>query len=380
MLSDEAPGTFFTLAATETASAHGASAGAPFEGDGATAVRGAMSAGEGALPAGGTVVALREGNGHVFGGLLSGAPAVPTEFLQMMAEALGLGIERAWRQAKLDGLMEIATMWVSDVCEGDKRLQSAVWHAGDASVVGGGTMRLDLTAADGGPAGALVVTCKAGAELNKYMTEILEVTGRLLQEAIGEIAALHIGDPFSWLPEGIAGAENASRLLLPYKLQLYARKVLGELDPKLIAELKSYNDPPPSVYRTCLGVYLLLGRKGKDLGEWSKVRAELKEAIIGEMLAFDAMAKGKKKPWADSRKATKGLSSDEVFKKGSLPVQVMFKWLEIERVVRKVCVKLRKEEAAEAAEGGEGDEELTQDEAAAKLQAVQRGNKARKAA
>ena len=53
-----------------------------------------------------------------------------------------------------------------------------MWHAGDASSVAAGTMRLNLTAADGGPAGALVVTCKAGAELNKYMTEILDVTGR----------------------------------------------------------------------------------------------------------------------------------------------------------------------------------------------------------
>ena len=56
--------------------------------------------------------------------------------------------------------------------------------------------------------------------------------------------------------------------------------------------------------------------------------------------------RGKKAPWNRSKKATKGLSSDEVFKKGSLPVQILFKWLEVERLVRKVCVQLRKDEAA----------------------------------
>ena len=35
--------------------------------------------------------------------------------------------------------------------------------------------------------------------------------------------------------------------------------------------------------------------------------------------------RGKKAPWNRSKKATKGLSSDEVFKKGSLPVQILFK-------------------------------------------------------
>ena len=68
------------------------------------------------------------------------------------------------------------------------------------------------------------------------------------------------------------------------------------------------------------------------------------------MEAFDATARGKKLPWSRSRKATKGLSSDEVFKKGSLPVQILFKWLDVERLVRKVCVALRKEEAEAEAE------------------------------
>ena len=168
------------------------------------------------------------------------------------------------------------------------------------------------------------------------------MTARLLCEACVEIAEMHVGGHTAWLlPEGIAGADSAARLLLPRKLQEHARGTLRDLDPKLIAELKSYNAPPDSVHRVCVGVYCVLGRKPKELGEWSRVREVLSEALLKEMEAFDATGRGKKLPWARSRKATKGLSSDEVFRKGSLPVLTLFKWLEVERLVRKVSTVVR---------------------------------------
>jgi len=200
------------------------------------------------------------------------------------------------------------------------------------------------------PLGTIVAPCKAGAVLNDYMVDLLAVTARLLCEACVEIAQMHVGGQLAWLPDGIAGADSAARLLLPHKLQEHARATLRDLDPKLISELKSYNAPPDVIYRVCLGVYCVLGRKPKDLGGWSQVREALSEKLLGEMEAFDATARGKKLPWSRSRKATKGLSSDEVFKKGSLPVQILFKWLDVERLVRKVCVALRKEEAEAEAE------------------------------
>ena len=63
-----------------------------------------------------------------------------------------------------------------------------------------------------------------------------------------------------------------------------------------------------------------------------------------------------------SKKATKGLDSDEVFKKGSLPVQVMFKWLEVERLVRKICVMLRKEDLEKEKEEEDGEDDHDDEE------------------
>ena len=40
------------------------------------------------------------------------------------------------------------------------------------------------------------------------------------------------------------------------------------------------------------------------------MREVLSEALLKEMEAFDATARGKKLPWSRSRKATKGLSSE----------------------------------------------------------------------
>ena len=53
---------------------------------------------------------------------------------------------------------------------------------------------------------------------------------------------------------------NPNPELPPCKLQEHARDTLRDLDPKLIAELKSYNAPPDSVHRVCVGVYCVLGR------------------------------------------------------------------------------------------------------------------------
>ena len=57
--------------------------------------------------------------------------------------------------------------------------------------------------------------------------------------------------------------------------------------------------------------------------------------------------------WVESKKAAKGLKSEDVAKKGSKAVQVFQKWVEICRLVRHFAQALRDEAAGEK-EGEEG--------------------------
>ena len=157
---------------------------------GGTAVGGTAPGGA-AAGGGPAAVALREArDGYIFGALLSGPPTghpgVPPEFLAMMAAALSECIERAWRRARLDALLEVAKEWVSDVCEGDKRLAAVEWVPDEAGAAASsidlkGGAALVLTdkgpaSPPGGALGTIVATCKEGAELNGYIVDLLEVS------------------------------------------------------------------------------------------------------------------------------------------------------------------------------------------------------------
>ena len=208
--SDEQPGSLLVLASTADGlvgeiwgdgDAEGATAGGDAEGAAEGAARCAATAlallaGGDVTAAGGTAagggpaaVALREArDGYVFGALLSGSPGVPPEFLAMMAAALSECIERAWRRARLDALLEVAKEWVSDVCEGEKRLTAVEWvpdetgaAASSIDLKGGAALVLtDKSPAsppgDAAPLGTIVAICKEGAELNGYIVDLLEVT------------------------------------------------------------------------------------------------------------------------------------------------------------------------------------------------------------
>ena len=51
------------------------------------------------------------------------------------------------------------------------------------------------------------------------------------------------------------------------------------------------------------------------------------------MLEFDPLVE-EGAPWEESARASAGLTSDEIHKKGSYAVQVMLRWLEVTRLTR----------------------------------------------
>jgi hypothetical protein len=133
----------------------------------------------------------------------------------------------------------------------------------------------------------------------------------------------------------------AVRLLLPRRLQAQVGGQLDTLDLRdALAELKSYKHPPENVRRVVVGVLCLLGRPLASLSTWAHVLPHLRRELQREMLAFDPAASHggdsthHSTVWAESRRATEGLTSDEVQKKGSLAVKTMLKWLEVNRLTR----------------------------------------------
>ena len=141
----------------------------------------------------------------------------------------------------------------------------------------------------------------------------------------------------------------AVRLLLPRRLQAQVGNRLDTLGLKAaLAELKSYRDPPKAVLQVVTAVLCLLGLgRLSSLSAWQFVRPQLKPSLPKGMLQFDAArAVTDETPWEESARASAGLTSDEVWKKGSLAVQTMLRWLEVTRLTRKEAGQ------AAAAEGG----------------------------
>ncbi|KAL1525073.1 hypothetical protein AB1Y20_019946 [Prymnesium parvum] len=131
------------------------------------------------------------------------------------------------------------------------------------------------------------------------------------------------------------GASAAVRLLLPRRLQQRVGNQLNAFDLKTaLAELKTYREPPDAVQRTVAGVLCLLGRRRAELASWAHIRPHLRAELQREMLEFDPASQRNETAWRESSAATEGLTSDEITRKGSLAVQTMLMWLEVNRLTR----------------------------------------------
>jgi len=317
------------------------------------------------LPVGEMLATLRETSGHAYGVIVSGsatggAAPIPVEFGMMMAAVAGPGIEKRWRQHKIDAVVDVVKVWMSELFAGLTDAVDFLPYAATADA----DVELPLSWSSGESIGVVGIKMSKGKKLGTYQKKLLKVTTEILHVAIKEVEAMHIGGKNAWM-EGsdMQSAASAVRMLLPHKLLEHARKQLGKMDVKdAIGELKSYKSPPEVVFKVMKAVLVLLDRKAKALPEWKEVRAEITIKLVDECLAMDASAKSKKEKWVDSKKCVKGLDTEEVFTKGSLPVQHFFEWLDICFLVRKVSKDLRKKDKEEAAADDEEEEEEEEEE------------------
>jgi len=302
---------------------------------------------------------LREANGYAFGGIASGLRSggvdpVPAEFMTMMAAAAGPAIEKAWRLSKIDALADVSKTWLCELC--DELVDTVEFAEGLLTVGGDDTHEVPLSWSSGATIGVLCLKLAAGKSLNSHHKAMIGVTKKVLKVCIEEVEAMHIGQPSDM--EGLDSAGQA-RMMLPKKLLAYARKLLGDMDLKeAIGELKSYKSPPEVVFLVMKSVMVVLEKKKlKELKEWQDVRALIGNKLVEDATALDATAKSKKEKWVDGKKSIKGLDSEAVVTKGSVPVQSFFKWLEIIFLCRKVSKELRKKDKEEDEEEEEEEEE-----------------------
>ena len=146
----------------------------------------------------------------------------------------------------------------------------------------------------------------------------------------------------------------AARLLLPRLLRAQLGAKLTALDLKAaLAELRSYREPPDAVRRVVVGVLCLLGRCGRG-AIWMTARQHLRPELLRAMMQFEptahhvaadtaadatdgtssAAAGATAEAWVESAAATAGLTTEEVRRRGSVAVQAMLQWLEVNRLAR----------------------------------------------
>ena len=319
--------------------------------------------------------------GRAFGSLCSGGVEgrgrVPDEFLGMMTAAMGELLDAAWRNARLLELVDVAQSFFDTLFDGDDRLDGEPeWRSGEGpSAKGGGhggktkdgnAYEISLKNLKGGSAynmfgptaGTIRINIKDGAALNESLEDALMVTAQMLSEVKRDLDQLGPGDPLpDWVPKGLLDSTSSLdrakllKLALPQRMLQYAKDKLAAIPIKdLVGELKSYKTPPEAVTRVMQGVILLIGRAEthKDIPEWMKgVQQQMNAPMVKDCLSFDASIEGRQKAWNESNKATKGLSVEEVLKRGSAAVQIFQKWVESCRLVRLVCEDLRAEERGE---------------------------------
>jgi hypothetical protein len=85
-----------------------------------------------------------------------------------------------------------------------------------------------------------------------------------------------------------------------------------------------------------------------QVGTWAGVKSQMVLPLLGEMARFDPAAAaappaadaakgGADRRWEESSAWTEGVTADNAWQKGSKPVLLMFKWLEVARLVRAVA-------------------------------------------
>ena len=193
------------------------------------------------------------------------------------------------------------------------------------------------------------------APLRRVTAVLFATTAPTLQQAVNDIATMHIGDapPKSRLGAGAgASMEAHAQMLLPKKLQQQMRLQLAKIDTaKLMGELHGYKQPPEDVHKVVRGVLVLMGHgrsTGQDTSTWELCRPHLTFQLIKDMQTFDVVVVSSKhhteERWKESLQATDGVDAEQVFQKFPHGVKVMMQWLEAARLVHRMAHQVKAQE------------------------------------
>ena len=258
---------------------------------------------------------LKERSGRTFAVLVSGAPAVPDDFLHAMAVTAGPLLERIYKWQKVNALMRVAITWIRKL---SPKVSFVEWQTGAEATrplesgpkgrakswqplffMEGHDMRrfaLELRWSDEtlyATLGTIHVHVADHETLCSATLELLQTTAQLLQDACEEIERMHLGHPSDLHSmEGFGSAYDASRLMLPARLQEQFRAKVADMNvDRVFAEIKSYKEAALSADTRWLmaGMLTLLGRSHKKINRegWSGIKKELNRQLVDEMLELD---------------------------------------------------------------------------------------------
>jgi len=314
---------------------------------------------------------LKERNGRPFGVLVSGRPAMPDDLLRAVALTAGPLLERVWKWNKVNAMLRVAAVFIRKL---SPKVSSVEWETGKEPprpLAANGKMKpwQPLLFHDGddlrsfalelrwtaqtlyATLGTLRIKIAEHEELCASTLELLHALAPMLQEAVEEIERMPIGEPLPLASiDAFTGAYNASRLLLPMRLQEEMSKKMITLDAyKLFAEMRTYKaESVPREYEQLMrGVLCLTGRRRKELPTWETIKKALSRELYDEMLELDPTTFDSaelERRWAESGRATKSLDLDAVLERAALPLQALGRWMIALRLVIQVCVTIATEE------------------------------------
>ena len=342
-----------------------------------------------------SLIPLRQRNHRVFGVLISGAPAVPNDMLEIMERVIGQTLERTWRRGKVNAMIRVAMNWIKHL---SFQLTAVDWVEGEGTTdashlarlinqnaagtrsIGQGAdgqsehqrfqngkcqwqplgyhegsdlrrFRLPLNWRDGVIIGVLLVTFADFEGTSVETLELLHAIAPMIEEGVRDIERMDVGEIGRiQLSDAFTAAHFEARRLLPRKLQMQMRQNLASLELGVImAELKAYVgehiDRKPGLVKLMRGVLALVGRNAKETKDWDAIKIQLKPSLVQEMLGIDVtdVSDEAKRRWADSEKAMAGVDLDELLHTAPKPLQSMAKLMMAVRLTQHVNLKIQSE-------------------------------------
>eukprot|EP00741_Cyanophora_paradoxa_P006527 tig00001024_g6318.t1 len=231
-----------------------------------------------------------------------------------------------------------------DVTEGgDKRQFQIAVQDGQGRVVG--RIGVDLR--------------RLGRTLTKEEVSRVRKAASLLSKAMSIVRKKTKNRRFREPPEAMTDAERAPGLREKDRLRLMIsrlemeqlRQELVQLDPRQVAELRSYENPPKAVRRVVKAALYMLGHQKRELDAWNDARGLLGANFVRRIAEFDPTKADQRIDVQAARRLTTGLTQRDIAKHGSVAAQCTLEWVKTAVHLRREAVDAMKRAASAAASG-----------------------------